>query len=88
MKDLDNQWIDVKDKHFADITQTEKGYEWESDLVDEPFMVAVPINKGYYIQQVILVDEVGLQCYTDDGGTYFEWEITDISHWFRVSEPE
>ena len=83
------EWIDVKTKHFADIEQTDNGYKWESDMIDEPFMVAVPTNKGWCIQQVILTDEIGLQCYTDDdGGTYFGWDITDVTHWFKPEAPK
>ena len=83
------EWISVKTKHFADIEQTKNGYKWESNMIDEPFMVAVPTNKGWCIQQVILTDGVGLQCYTDDdGGTYFGWDVTDVTHWFKTENPK
>jgi len=82
------EWIDVNKKHFADIEQTDNGYKWESNMIDEPFMVAVPTKKGWIIQQVILTDELGLQCYTDDGGTYFGWDITDVTHWFKPQQPK
>lgn len=88
---IEMDWIDVKTKHFADIEKTEGGgYTWESDLIDEPFMVAIPLDKGWCIQQVILVDEVGLRCYIDensDSDDYFGWEITDVTHWFKPVEP-
>lgn len=83
------EWIDVKTKHFAEIKQTDNGgYEWESDMIDEPFMVAVPTNKGWYMQLVILTDEIGLQCCSDDGSTYFGWEMTDVTHWFKPEPPK
>lgn len=82
------EWIDVKVKHFCDIKGTKDNYTWESDMVDEPFMVAIPTNDGWCIQQVILTDEVGLECHTDDdGGTYFGWNITDVTHWFKPTPP-
>lgn len=82
-------WTNVKEKHFADIEVTENGYTWESDMIEEPFMVALETNKGWCMQQVVLIDEIGLQCYTDDDGyTYFGWEITDVTHWCKLTPPK
>ena len=81
-------WIDVKDKHFAKITKTDNGYSWESDMIDEPFMVAIETNRGWCMQQVVLTDQIGLECWTDeDGGSYFGWDIEDVTHWFKLVAP-
>ncbi len=82
------EWISVKTKHFADIKQTKYGYEWTSSLIDTPFVVAVPTNNGWVMQQVVLTNEIGLQCHTDDdGATYFGWDITDVTHWMEIKPP-
>ncbi len=81
-------WINVKTKHFADIEQNENSYTWESDMIDEPFMVAIPTNNGWITQQVVLVDEIGLQSHTDDGPTYFGYELTDVTHWMIIEPPK
>lgn len=80
------EWIDVKENHFVDLEVYDTDYQW-TGRVDGPFMVAVPTNNGYEIQQVILVDEVGLQCYGDDGPSYYGWQITDVTHWFEPTNP-
>jgi len=87
------EWINVKDKHFANIEQvkTKCGVitKWESDMIDEPFMVAIPTNNGWCIEQVVLTDGVGLQSYTDDEGPmYFGWDITDVTHWMKLEHPK
>lgn len=82
------KWISVKDQHFVEITEYDNGYSWFCEDIGDPFMVAVPTNKGWCIQQVVLVDGVGLQCWSDDEGpTYFGWDIMDVTHWFKPTEP-
>lgn len=82
------EWISVKDKHFADIEEKGNSYVWESGMIDEPFIVAIPTDKGWCIQQVVLVDEVGLQCWSDEEGAhYFGWSIIDVSHWMPLKPP-
>lgn len=80
-------WIDVNEKHFAQITKTENGYSWESDMMDEPFIVAVKTNKGWCIQQVVLTDQIGLECWSDGETSYFGWDITDVAYWMELTPP-
>ena len=81
-------WINVKTKHFADIEEIGSSYTWKSDMIGEPFMVAVPTNSGWCMQQVVLTDEIGLECWTDDdGASYFGWEIIDVTHWYKLVPP-
>ena len=83
-------WINVKENHFADIRHDEPtgSFAWESDLIDEPFMVAIPTKEGWCIQQVVLINDIGLQCHTDDDGpTYFGWSMIDVTHWMKIEPP-
>jgi len=82
------KWISVKDKHFVDITHKKgRSYEWEG-VINEPFIVAVPTNQGWCIQQVVLTDEIGLECHGDDENTYFGWDILDVTHWMKIEPPK
>lgn len=85
-------WIDVKEKHFAKITIEEnaesKTTTWESELIDTPFLVAIPTNGGWCIQQVVLSDGLGLQCWSEEEGAhYFGYDILDVTHWSLINEP-
>jgi len=83
-------WINVKENHFADIKQNknDNGYSWESDMIDEQFLVAVPTNKGWDIEKVVLIDEIGLQTYVDnEENEPYEWDMRDITHWIKIKPP-
>lgn len=83
-------WINVEDEHFAEITYNEDGYSysWESKFVDEPFLVALPLSSDdWCIERVVLTDEVGLQLFSDEEATSFGWDITDVTHWCKITEP-
>lgn len=81
------EWIDVKDKHFAQIEQKGNTYKWESIIIDEPFLVAVPTNKGWDIEKVVLTDEIGLQLFYDGETECYGWEMTDVTHWMKIENP-
>ncbi len=83
------EWINVKDSHFVDIERHEDGsYTWieNNNCPNKPFLVAVPTNKGWDINQVYL-SEHGLQCYNDDDCGYYGWSIEDVTHWMKIKDP-
>lgn len=82
------KWIDVEDEHFVDITYTKDGlYTWRGE-VNRFLMVAVPIDSGWDIQQVVINDIRGLQCFYEGEEVEYCWDITDITHWFEVINPK
>ena len=81
------KWINVKDRHFAKITDSEKGYIFES-LYDKPFLVAVPTYNGWDIEKVILEDEIGLMIFSDNDTHHYGWEMTDVIFWCEITNPE
>lgn len=81
------KWTNVKDKHFAQITEDGNSYFWESTY-EKPFLVAVPTNKGWDIEKVILEDETGLRIYADGETHHYGYEMTDVTHWCEIVEPE
>jgi len=80
-------WINVKDRHFAQITENEKGYIWESKY-DKPFLAAVPTNIGWDIEKVVLEDEMGLRICSDNDTHPYGWEMTDVTFWCEITEPK
>tara|TARA_R110002020_G_scaffold29185_1_gene92171 strand:- start:257 stop:505 length:249 start_codon:yes stop_codon:yes gene_type:complete len=80
-------WINVKDRHFAQITENEKGYIWESKY-DKPFLAAVPTNIGWDIEKVVLEDEMGLRICSDNDTHSYGWEMTDVTFWCEITEPK
>ena len=81
-------WIDVKNNHFAEIAKVENGIRWESDFIDEPFMVAIPLaDKTWVIEKVVLSDEKGLELFCDGVTDYFGYDMSDVTHWCKITEP-
>lgn len=81
-------WISVKDQHFVDIKKYDNSYTWESDEIGSIFMVAVPTNKGWDIEKVVLTDVIGLECYSDGETSCFEWEMIDVTNWYKITPPK
>lgn len=88
-------WINVKDKHFVDITyETENKYSWieNNNCPQEPFLVAISfttINTGevkWEIYRVILT-EYGLREVADDDNFDIGYEVTDIEYWCKIENP-
>ena len=45
-------------------------------------------DNGWCIQQVILLDELGLQCWSnEESAHYFGYDILDATHWSLLNEP-
>ena len=80
-------WINVKDRHFAQITETEKSYIWES-IYDKPFLAAVLTNSGWDIEKVVLEDEMGLRICSDNDTHPYGLEMTGVTFWCEVTDPE
>ena len=82
------EWINTKEKHFAEIEKKESGYSWKSDFIDTPFLVAVETNKGWDIEKVVLTDGIGLECFCDGETSYYGWEVTDIDFYMIIENPK
>lgn len=90
-------WINVKDKHFVDITYKGNGgsYEWveNNNCPQEPFLVALRVGnnqtrKYTWEKYMVILTEYGLREVADGDDFYFGWEVTDVEYWCKVEAPE
>lgn len=83
------EWISVKDKHFCEITNHKDGsYSWESTFIEEEFLIAIELKKGWCIEKVVLIDQIGLELISDGTTDSLGWEITDVTHWMKIEPPK
>lgn len=90
------EWIDTSKDHFVNINYiTKDHYKWveKNNCPQEPFLVAIKVfnnktNQTRWDKHLVILTEYGLE-EVADGETYpLGWEVTDVSYWCKIENPE